>query len=104
VIESFHGYRGVLAASYELMVRAEDVPEVQRHLVAAVEEAKNALAALFAGVDPTTERERAHRVDSFYYALLSGLLTQWLIDLDQAPSGRDLAAALDELLAEHHAQ
>ena len=98
VIASFRDYRGVLAASYELMVRAQEVPEVHRRLAAAAQEARHALAALFAGVDPTTEPERAHRVGSFYYALLSGLLTQWLIDPDQAPSGRDLAAALDELL------
>jgi AcrR family transcriptional regulator len=104
VIESFGDYRGVLAASYELVVRAEEAPEVQRRLAAAIEQARHALAALFAGVDPLTEPERAHRVGSFYYALLSGLLTQWLIDPDQAPTGRDLAAALDELLGEHRAR
>lgn len=101
VIESFGEYRGVLAASYELMVQAQETPEVHRHLAAAVQEARHALAALFAGIDPTTEPERAQRVGSFYYALLSGLLTQWLIDPDQAPSGRDLAAALEELLIQH---
>ena len=101
VIESFGEYRGVLAASYELMVQAQETPEVHRRLAAAVQEARHALAALFAGIDPATEPERAHRVGSFYYALLSGLLTQWLIDPDQAPSGRDLAAALEELLIQH---
>jgi AcrR family transcriptional regulator len=47
VIESFHDYRGVLAASYEIMVRAEEVPEVRRRLAAATEAARIALAELF---------------------------------------------------------
>lgn len=98
VIGSFHDYRGVLAASYELMVRAEQVPEVRERLAAAINEARHGLAALFAGVDPVAEPQRAHQIGSFYYALLSGLLTQWLVNPDQAPSGSDLAAALDELV------
>ncbi len=98
VIESFRDYRGVLAASYELMVRAEQVREVRERLAAAINDARHRLAALFAGVDPAAEPQRAHQIGSFYYALLSGLLTQWLVDPEQAPSGSDLAAALDELV------
>lgn len=98
VIESFRDYRGVLAASYELMVRAEQDREVRERLAAAINDARHGLAALFAGADPATEPHRAHRIGSFYYALLSGLLTQWLVDPEQAPSGSDLAAALDELV------
>jgi hypothetical protein len=33
-------------------------------------------------------------VGSFYQALLTGVLVQWLIDPERAPSGRDLAEAL----------
>jgi AcrR family transcriptional regulator len=99
VLQSFPAHRGVLAASYEIMVLAEEKPEVRRMLAAAMDDARMALAELFAGVDPHAEPERARRVGSFYYAILSGLMTQWLVDPDSAPSGKDLAVALGELLA-----
>lgn len=99
VIQSFGNHRGVLAASYEIMVRAEEVPEVRRRLAAAMEGARIALAELFTDVDAQAEPERARQVGSFYYAILSGLMTQWLVDPDNAPSGSDLAAALGEVLS-----
>jgi AcrR family transcriptional regulator len=99
VIQSFTAYRGVLAASYEIMVRAEEVPEVRRRLAAAMEGARIALAELFTDVDAQAEPERARQVGSFYYAILSGLMTQWLVDPDNAPSGSDLATALGEVLS-----
>jgi AcrR family transcriptional regulator len=99
VIQSFADHRGVLAASYEIMVRAEEVPEVRRRLAAAMEGARIALAELFTDVDAQAEPERARQVGSFYYAILSGLMTQWLVDPDNAPSGSDLAAALGEVLS-----
>jgi AcrR family transcriptional regulator len=99
VIQSFGNHRGVLAASYEIMVRAEEVPEVRRRLAAAMEGARIALAELFTDVDAQAEPERARQVGSFYYAILSGLMTQWLVDPDSAPSGSDLATALGEVLS-----
>jgi AcrR family transcriptional regulator len=99
VIESFADHRGVLAASHELMVRAEAVPEVRRRLAAAMEAARIALAELFTDVDAQAEPEHARQLGAFYYAILSGLMTQWLVDPDHAPSGSDLAAALGEMLS-----
>lgn len=37
---------------------------------------------------------------SFYLALLSGVMAQWLIDPDRAPSARDLAQALQVIVAD----
>lgn len=99
VIQSFGNHRGVLAASYEIMVRAQENPEVRRRLAAAMEGARIALAELFTDVDAQAEPERARQVGSFYYAILSGLMTQWLVDPDNAPSGSDLGAALGEVLS-----
>jgi AcrR family transcriptional regulator len=99
VIQSFADHRGVLAASYEIMVRAQENPEVRRRLAAAMEGARIALAELFTDVDAQAEPERARQLGSFYYAILSGLMTQWLVDPDSAPSGNDLATALGEVLS-----
>jgi AcrR family transcriptional regulator len=98
VIESFPDHRGALAASYEIMVRAEKSPEVRQRLAAVLAEGRNGLAQLFGGVDVVDDPERARRVGALYYTILSGLLTQWLVDPDTTPSGRDLAAALDDVL------
>lgn len=99
VVASFAEYRGALAASYELMVRAEQAPDVRERLASAIDEARQGLAGVFAGIDPAVEPERTRQLGSFYYALLSGLLTQWLVDPESAPSGNDLGVALDEVLA-----
>jgi AcrR family transcriptional regulator len=99
VVDSFSEHRGILAASYELMVRADQTPEVRRRLTDSIEEARQGLAGLLGGVDTHADPGRAHQIGSVYYALLNGLLTQWLVDPEQAPSGSDFAAALKELMA-----
>jgi hypothetical protein len=62
-------------------------------------EAVGVAAQLFTDVDAHAEPERARQVGAFYCAILSGLMTQWLVDPNNAPSGSDLAAALDEVLS-----
>lgn len=58
------------------------------------------LAALFQNVDEDAVDETAMRtVGSFYQALMSGVMVQWLIDPEHAPSGRDLADALRKIVA-----
>jgi AcrR family transcriptional regulator len=97
VIESFQDHRSVLAASYVIMARADDVPEFRARLAEGIDQARRALAKMLAGVDPATEPERARQVGSLYYAILNGLLTQWLVDPDAAPTAADLTIAFSEL-------
>jgi AcrR family transcriptional regulator len=97
VIASFEAHRGILAASYELMTRAREVPEVHDALATALNQARMALATMFLKVDPQAEPERARQVGSLFYAILSGVMTQWLIDPLGAPSGRDLSIALRDV-------
>ena len=52
---------------------------------------------------PTVDEKRALAVGSFYQALLTGVLSQWLIDPEHAPSGQDLALALREIVS-HYGQ
>jgi hypothetical protein len=60
----------------------------------AQQRARLGLAALFHDLDPTLDEKTAWRVGSFYLALLPGVVAQWLIDPEHAPSARDLAEAL----------
>ncbi|WP_433217453.1 TetR/AcrR family transcriptional regulator [Dactylosporangium sp. CS-047395] len=57
-------------------------------------QAQAGLAALFHGIDPEAEPERARVVGGFYHALLTGVVVQHLTVPDRAMSGRDLATAL----------
>ena len=41
----------------------------------------------------------AQTVGSFYVALMSGLITQWLLDAQRAPSGGAMAEALRTIVA-----
>ncbi|WP_338673599.1 helix-turn-helix domain-containing protein [Streptomyces sp. SCSIO 30461] len=64
-VDSFSGYRGLLAASFELIARADDDPETQRRLRAAVIGARRELAQQLLGLTrPRTRRSRSRRVPS----------------------------------------
>jgi hypothetical protein len=49
--------------------------------------------------DEFLEPQKAFQLGSFYQALISGVLTQWLIDPTNAPTGRDMAEALRMIAA-----
>lgn len=93
-VESFAGYRGLLAASFELIARADDDPETQRKLRAAVIGARRELARQLLGIDPTADAEIADQAGAFCYALLSGLTVQWLVDPDGLPDPDAVAATI----------
>jgi AcrR family transcriptional regulator len=100
VIESFAAHRPLWAASFELMAQIDQAPEVRAAVADAQEQARLGLAALFHHLDPTLEERSAWAVGSFYLALLSGVMAQWLIDPEHAPSSRDLAQALQTVVAD----
>ena len=56
------------------------------------------LAELFRTLGSTNSSRSGTAVGSFYLALLNGLMVQWLLDPERAPTGHDLAAALREIM------
>jgi AcrR family transcriptional regulator len=100
VIESFEAHRPLWVATFEAFVQAQHSPELREQLAAGHEEARFGLAALFQGIDESMVEERvAQTVGSFYVALMSGLITQWLLDAQRAPSGGAMAEALRTIVA-----
>jgi AcrR family transcriptional regulator len=100
VIESFETHRPLWVSSFEAFAQVEHSPELREQLAAGQEEARFGLAALFQKIDESMVDERTARtVGSFYLGLLSGVMVQWLVDPERAPSGRDLAEALRTILA-----
>jgi AcrR family transcriptional regulator len=100
VVESFDTHRPLWTASFELIVQLDQAPEVRKAVADAQERARLGLAALFHRLDPATDEKKAWAVGSFYLALLPGVMAQWLIDPEHAPTGRDLAEALRTIVAD----
>lgn len=65
---------------------------MRAQLANALELARFGLANLFQGLDDGSDEARA--VGTVHQALLSGVMLQWLIDPDRAPSGADLVRGL----------
>jgi AcrR family transcriptional regulator len=98
VIESFAAHRQLWVATVEATAQAERTPEVRAFLADALQQGRLGLAALFQNIDAAVDEKQAWMVGSFYQALMTGVLVQWLIDPERAPSGHDLAEALRTIL------
>ncbi len=94
LLASFETHRPLWVASFEVFAQIERAPEVRRFLADAIQEGIAGLAELFHGIDSGTEPHLAQTVGSFYQALLTGVMAQWMLDPERAPTGRDLAEAL----------
>ena len=98
VIASFSTHRQLWATQLEVVTQIEQTPELRDQLAEGLEQARLGLAELIQRIDPGDPA--AKLVGSFYQVLLTGVLVQWLIDPEHAPSGRDLAEALRVIAAE----
>jgi AcrR family transcriptional regulator len=102
VIESFMTHRPVWAATLEIVAEIDRVPEVRQLIADGLQDGRTAWARLLQNVDAAVEGQKAQAVGSFYQALLSGVLIQWMVDPARAPSARDLSDALRTVAASVH--
>jgi AcrR family transcriptional regulator len=100
VVDLFATHRQLWIANFECFAQIDHAPEVRRSLTDGLKLARTGLAKLFHNIDASVDEQAARIVGSFYQALLIGVMQQWLIDPDSAPSGRDLAEALRLITAE----
>ncbi len=82
LIDTFTTHRALWVAQLEAVVQAERSVEVREHLARGQREARAGLGG------------------SVPLALLTGLMLQWLVDPDQAPSGAEAIAELRSLAGE----
>ena len=99
VIESFATHRQIWAATFEVFAQIERVPVMRQAIADGLQEGRFAWASLLQGIDASADEEKAQAVGSFYQALLSGVLVQWLVDPDRAPSAEALASALRTIIS-----
>ncbi|MFI6906912.1 TetR/AcrR family transcriptional regulator [Nonomuraea sp. NPDC050394] len=99
VVESFERMRPLWVTQFDLLGQVDHLPEVRAQLIGVMGEARTGLAELFQGIDPAAEPERARLVGTFYQAMLTGLLGQWLLDPASAMKGRDVVTALRSIVS-----
>ena len=94
-IDSFRVNPGVWMATFEVFSVAQHDPEIRAAVAEGIEGGRALWARALYGLDADGgDQKVARAVGSLHQALLSGILVQWLIDPDRAPSAADLAAAL----------
>ena len=98
VIGSFEAHRPALVASFEAFVQAEHSTGLREELGAGHEQARVWLAELFGRIGGAGGGASERTVGSFYLALLNGLMVQWLLDPERAPTGHDVTEALRKIV------
>jgi len=96
VIDSFGENRQIWLATFDVFGVGEREPAVRAALAQGLQDGRMLWATLFAG--PGLDEETAYAIGSIHQALLSGVLVQWLIDPDRAPSARDLTRGVAAIL------
>jgi AcrR family transcriptional regulator len=95
VIEKMRSGRPLAAASLQWVAQIEFSDLVRGQLAQAYARARRGFAAMLLQVEEDdVDEETARTVGSLGLAMVNGLVLQWLVDPDRAPSGTDLAAAL----------
>jgi AcrR family transcriptional regulator len=94
-IESYGAHRRLWLASVEAAVEAEHNPRVRELMVGALREGRGGLAAGLLGVpEDDLDEHDVRTLGSLQMALMSGVLVQWMLDPDHAPSPGDLTEGL----------
>ena len=92
VIESVRSDRAMWTVQYELVGQIDRAEPLRTFLTESQRYARGELAELFGS---SAEGEEQRLLGGLYQAILGGLVMQWLIDPENAPSGADIVAALE---------
>ena len=100
LIESVRTRRPLWAGSIEAVVQAEHAPELMQHLGAGYDEGRRGMAAWLLDVAEEAVDESAVRgIGAVQMALISGVMIQWLLDPQRAPTASDVVAGVRALAA-----
>ena len=95
VIDSFQTSNQVWRATFDIFAVAQRDPDVRAAVADGLEDGRLLWARLLYGVDGADKR--AHAIGSLHQALVSGVLVQWLIDPERAPSPAELAQGMQAI-------
>ncbi len=92
IVDLFAEHRQLWLSNFEVFAQVEHMPAVRVALMSGLEQGRDGLTRMFHG--EITDERQAWAVGSFYQALITGLMAQWLIDPSHAPTGEDMRIAL----------
>jgi len=96
VLGSFQASSQVWLATFDIFTVAQRDPEVRAAVADGLEDSRKLWAQLLYGVDDADE-DTVRAIGSLHQALVSGVLVQWLIDPERAPSPAQLARGLQAI-------
>ena len=100
IIGTMETHRAVFMASVEALVQSDRSPELRAQIAAGIREGRSGLAAMLTGQpEESLPAETVHTLGAVQMALMSGVLTQWLVDPSTAPSPEQIAAGVRALAA-----
>ncbi|WP_399895683.1 TetR/AcrR family transcriptional regulator [Streptomyces sp. BBFR51] len=94
IINAVPDNRALWVLSFEVFAQLDHDEELRTFMAQAMPDAYEAFAELFGGLTATADPQSARLVGMLCHSLLTGVLSQWLIDPENAPSGHDLTEAL----------
>ena len=94
IIESFHRDRPLMVASFEALIEAEHNPILKQILVQAYPASSEDLPEQFLTVEETLEPSARAALGKVLLALISGVLTQYMVDPKTAPDANQLLVGL----------
>ncbi|MGW1411133.1 TetR/AcrR family transcriptional regulator [Streptomyces sp. NPDC002403] len=98
VIDSYAETRSVWQLQMEVVSRIDQDPELRKALMGPQREGRDGLAENMLGIDVEKDPERARVAGLFCQALLAGVMVQWMMDSESAPSAQDLTDGLKVVL------
>jgi AcrR family transcriptional regulator len=98
VIGAMESHRNLWMASIEAMIQSEHAPELRAQIAAGMQQGRSGMAAGLTGTpEDELDPETISSLGSIQMALMSGVMTQWLVDPAHAPSAEQIAAGLRAL-------
>ena len=97
MVESFDRLRPLMIANFEAFAQASHSERLRGQLASYYERSRQEYVEAsreFTGVDGA----EARAVGSFHLALLDGLMLQWILDPEHAPSGQEMAGAFRSMV------
>jgi AcrR family transcriptional regulator len=98
--ETFKEHRSLMVAFVEALAQAERSNELRRQLAGIYEEGRATIGGMVEAslAEAAIAASHIRAVASLLIAICDGLMLQWLIDPEHAPSGEELIAGLEAAL------
>jgi AcrR family transcriptional regulator len=89
MVEEFSRIRPLMVAFVEAMAQAERSPGLRAQLAEGYEQLRTTIAGTVTALFPDVPADWARTVASLMIVVSDGLMVQWLLDPDRAPTGAD---------------